>query len=238
MRWANRDEHIGKLRATKDASEIAAMRRAAGIATAALTVAPNVLRPGANLRQAIAAIDLMARRQGVEDACYMIGIGGGGLRPVDDRTLRVGDVLTLYMTVEFQRYWAETARTFVLGPADAPLRALFARGQQVMEAMAAKTRAGATAAELARAARTALGDEALYTAAQAYGLGNGIGLDCEEGPMVSETDGSFLSQNSVLATRILVQRNGMGIGLSQTLVARAKDSEAIIQPAALIEITS
>ena len=56
--------------------------------------------------------------------------------------------------------------------------------------------------------------------------------------MVSETDGSFLSQNSVVATRLLVQRDGLGIGLSQTLVARAQDSEAIAQPAALIEITS
>ena len=236
VRWASRDEQIGQLRAAKDAAEIAALRRAAEIAATALEVAPDALRPDANLRQAIAAIDLAARRQGAEDTSYMIGIGGASLRPVTDRKLLTGDVLTLYMTVQSQRYWAEAARSFVLGAADGQLRTLFARGQDVMAAMAAETCAGAIAADLARAAKTTLGDDALYTAAQSYGLGNGIGLDCEEGPAVSETDRSFLGTNSVLATRFQVQRGGKGIGLSQTLVTRAKGCEAIVTPAALIEL--
>ena len=236
VRWASRDEQIGQLRAAKDAAEIAAMGRAADIAATALEVAPDVLRPDANLRQAIAAIDLAARRQGAEDTSYMIGIGGASLRPVTDRKLLSGDVVTLYMTVQSQRYWAEAARSFVLGAADGQLRTLFARGQDVMAAMAAETCAGATAAELARAAKATLGDDALYAAAQSYGLGNGIGLDCEEGPTVSETDRSFLGQNSVLATRFLVQRGGMGIGLTQTLVTRTKGCEAIVTPATLIEL--
>lgn len=236
--WASRDDQIGKLRAVKHAWEITALRRASDMAASALAVAPQVLRPGANLRQAIAAIDLKLRRQGAEDASYMIGIGGSNLRPVDDRILNAGDVLTLYMTVEAQRYWAETARTFVLGTADAQLRALFERGQEAMAAMAAKTRAGMRAADVAGAARAALGDDALYRAAQVYGLGNGIGLDCEEGPLISETNGGSLADNAVLATRLMVQSAGMGIGLSQTLVARAQGSEPITLPAPLIEIGS
>ena len=236
VRWASRDDHIARLRATKDAADIAALRRASDIATTALDIAPDVLRPDANLRQAIAAIDLAARRQGAEDTSYMIGISGGSLRPVTDRKLLSGEVLTLYMTVQSQRYWAEAARSFVLGAADGQLRTLFARGQDVMAAMAAETHASATAADLARAAKATLGDEALLTIALSYGLGNGIGLDCEEGPLVSEADGSFLGANSVLATRFLVQQNGMGIGLSQTLVTRAKDCESITTPAALVEL--
>lgn len=238
VQWTARDEQIGKLRAAKDEGEIAAMRRASEMAASALALAPQVLRPGASLRQAIAAIDLGTRRQGAEDASYMMAINGGSLRPVDDRTLAAGDVLTLYMTVEAQRYWAETARTFVLGTADGRLRALFERGQQAMAAMNAATRAGATAAAIARAARTALGDDALYHAAQVYGLGNGIGLDCEEGPIVSETDGGSLAENAVLATRLIVQSGGTGIGLSQTSVARAQGGEPVTKPAPLIEIGS
>lgn len=234
--WTGRDQLIAKLRAAKAPWEVAALRRAAYMAASALTIAPQQLRPGANLRQAIAAIDREARGQGAEDASYMIGINGGSLRPVDDRVLAGGDVLTIYMTLEAQRYWAESARTFVLGRADGQLRDLFGRGKQAMDAMAAKTRAGTNAADLARAARTALGDDALYRVAQSYGLGNGIGLDCEEGPLIGETEGAVLAENAIVTTRVIAHSAGRGIALSQTLVARAQASEAIFSPAELIEI--
>ena len=234
--WTGRDEQIGKLRAAKEPWEIAALRRAAYMAASALAIAPQGLRPGANLRQAIAMIDRDARGQGAEDASYMIGINGASMRPVDDRVLASGDVLTIYMTLEAQRYWAESSRSFVLGRADGQLRDLFGRGKQAMAAMAAKTRAGANTAELARAAKTALGDDALYHLAQSYGLGNGMGLDCDEGPTIGESDSTVLAESAVVTTRLITQSAGMCIALSQTLVARAQGSEAIFNPADLIEI--
>jgi Xaa-Pro aminopeptidase len=231
IHWTSRDSDMQKLRAAKEDWEIAAMRRSTDTATVALAVAPKLLRPGASLRQVIAAIDLEARRQGAEDARYLIGIGGGHLRPVDDRTLAAGDVVTLYMTIEAQRYWAEAARTFVLGSADHRLRTLFDRGEQALAAMGAMTRAGSTAADVARAAKATLANDGLAAAAQVYGLGNGIGLDSEEGPIVDEAAGERLAENATLATRIVLQSEGMGIALSQTLVAHAHGSQPITESA-------
>ena len=238
VHWTARDEQIGQLRATKEEWEIAAMRRASDMADTALASAPKLLHPGADLRRVIAAIDLQARSRGAEDARYLIGIGAGNLRPVDDRTLAAGDVVTLYMTIEAQRYWAETARTFVLGAADGKLKALFNRGEQALAAMSAATRAGTAAADVARASKAALADETLYHAARTYGLGNGIGLDSQEGPAVSETASGVLAKNATLTTRIIVQSEGVGIALSQTVIARTQGSEPITKPAPLIEIRS
>lgn len=236
VRWAARDGEIAKLRAGKEAWEIANLRRSSDAAESALAKAPKLLRPGADLRKVIAAIDLDVRSRGVEDSRYLIGINGGNLRPVDDRILAAGDVVTLYMTVELQRYWAETARTFVLGTASTKLKALFDKGTLAMTAMRDKTRAGMAVANVALAAKAALDHDALYDTAQVYGLGNGIGLDSEEGPMVSETASGSLTNDAVLTTRIVARSDGFGIALSQTLVAGAQGSEIVTAAADLIEI--
>lgn len=238
VRWAARDSEIAKLRAAKETWEIAAMRRSSEAAEAALATAPKLLRPGANLRQVIATIDLDVRRRGAEDARYLIGFNGGNLRPAYDRILAAGDVITLYMTVELQRYWAEAARTFVLGTADAKLKALFEKSKQAMAAMGDKTCAGTAVANLAHAAKSSLSHHTLYDTARIYGLGNGIGLDSEEGPAVIETSSGALANNAVLTTRIIASSEGAGIALSQTLAAGAQGSETITAAADLIEIRS
>lgn len=238
VRWTVRDTEIAKLRAAKEAWEIAVMRRTSDIADAALAKAPKLLRPGADLRKIIASIDLEARSRGAEDTRYLIGIGDGNLRPVDDRVLSAGDVVTLYMTIETQRYWAEAARTFVLGAADSKLQALFDKGQQALAAMNAKVRGGTAAADVSRAAKAAFADDAIYRTAQGYGLGNGIGLDSEEDPVISEASNGVLADNAVVTTRVIAQASGFGVALSQTSVARAQGAEPITKPAALVEIRS
>lgn len=238
VRWSDRDADIAKLRAGKEAWEIAAMRRSSDAAEAALAAAPKLLRPGANLRKIIATIDLDVRSRGAEDARYLIGLNGGNLRPAYDRILAAGDVVTLYMTVELQRYWAEAARTFVLGSADAKLKALFDKSKQAMAAMRDKTRAGTAVSSLAQAAKSGLSHDALHDTARIYGLGNGIGLDSDEGPVVSETASGALASNTALTTRIIASSGGSGIALSQTLVAGAQSSETITAAADLIEIRS
>lgn len=234
--WTSRDEAITKLRGAKEDFEIAAIRRSAEIADSALRLAEGVLRPGVTMRQAIAAIDRKVRRRGAEDARYLIGFGAGSIRPVDDRPLAAGDILTLYVAVETQRYWAESTRSFVLGPAKAEMRDLFARGERALAAMHTVARAGVPAAELARAVRSALADEELYRTATLYGLGHGIGLDAEEDPAITESNTSPLIENATLATRVILRRGDIGIGLSQILTIRAGRAEEIDKPASLVEM--
>jgi Xaa-Pro aminopeptidase len=184
----------------------------------------------------IAAIDRKVRRRGAEDSRYLVAFGAGSLRPVDDRPLAAGDIITLYVAVEAQRYWAETTRSFVLGTASGELRDLFARGERALAAMHTVARAGSPAADLARAARSALGDDELYRTAALYGLGHGIGLDADEDPAITESNASLLTKNATLATRVILRRGDVGIGLSQLLIARASRADEIDKPASLVEI--
>jgi Xaa-Pro aminopeptidase len=232
--WQSRDPELSVLRAVKEDWEVAAIARAAAIADDALALAPQLIRPGATIREIIAGIDRVARTAGVEDVRYLIASGpqvGVALRPIDDRVLAAGDTVLIYAAVEAQRYWAETARTFVIGSAPAALRALHAQAVEALDAMRETAGGGVSASDLAAVAGAIL-------SSSPYGFGNAIGLDANEPPVIArDSDGAF-ADGATLALRAIVHENGMGVAVGQTVVLRSGHAEALNAVAPLVEIGS
>jgi Xaa-Pro dipeptidase len=236
----DRGARLRALRAAKEAWEIEAIRRAGAIADGALALAPKLLRPGATMRQAIAAIDREVRRRGAEDARYLVASGpqaGISLRPVGDRALTAGDTVLLSMSVQFQRYWAETARTFVLGKVPAALAALYDSAAAALDAMRGATRGGVAAGAIAAAAEGALRDPAFAKVAGSYGFGHGIGLDAEEMPSVAHGVQDIVAVDATLALRVVLHGNGHGAAVAQTVLARPGDCVSLNGAATLIELS-
>jgi Xaa-Pro aminopeptidase len=239
VRWTDRGPRLRALRAAKESWEIEAIRRAGAMADGALALAPKVLRPGTTMRQAIAAIDREVRRQGAEDARYLVASGpqaGVSLRPVDDRTLAAGDTVLVSMMVQFQRYWAETARTFVLGEAPAALTALYDTAATALDAQRRATRAGMAAEAIAAAAEGALRDPALVKVGGSYGFGHGIGLDAEEMPVVARGVQDAVAADATLALRVVLHGNGQGAAVAQTVLAQRNDCAPLTAATTLIEL--
>lgn len=213
-----RDAELNALRETKDASEVEAMRRAARFADMALDQARSEIRAGRSMRAIVAQLDGLVRKQGAEDVRFLVASGpaaGVSLRPVDDRVLAAGDPVLIYIAVQHQRYWAEAARTYVLGAPDARLVELHAKAVRALDAMAASSRAGAQIGSIAASARTALGEA--HATAQSYGLGNGIGLDVNEAPAISGASGARYVEGSTVALRVLAHAGGSGVAVARTL---------------------
>jgi Xaa-Pro aminopeptidase len=230
--WQSRDPELSALRAVKEDWEVAAIARAAAIADDALALAPQLIRPGATIREIIAGIDRVARTAGVEDVRYLIASGpqvGVALRPIDDRVLAARDTVLIYAAVEAQRYWAETARTFVIGSAPPALRALHARAVEALDAMREAAGAGVSASDLAAAAAAILPPSP-------YGFGNAIGLDANEPPVIAGESGDTFADGATLALRAIVHENGMGVAVGQTVVLRSGRAEALNAVAPLVEI--
>lgn len=239
VRWQNRDDTLRILRASKETWEIEAIRRAGVMADSALATAPSLLRPGTTMRQAVAAIDRHVRQLGAEDARYLIGSGaqaGVSLRPVDDRVLVPGDTVVLSMMVQAQRYWAETARTFVLGKAPAPLAALYDSATATLGVLRGAARPGTKMGAIAAAAANALGDRALAGTAGAYGFGHGIGLDAEEAPVLRDGGADVVASDATLALRVILHGSGLGVAVAQTVLVGANECRPLTAAATLIEI--
>jgi Xaa-Pro aminopeptidase len=236
MSWQQRGDALLSLRQRKDGWELTAMQRAAASIESALDSVPQFLKPGVSMRAVAAEIDREIRRKAAEDVRILVASGeqvGSALRPPDDRVLQRGDIVMLYVSAEIQRYWAEGARTYVLGAPPPELLALAGKVSDALGAMRAKARTGVAVAQLFDAAAEKL--DGLSGAAAIYGFGHGIGLDADEAPVIAAGAGSKLLPDSTLGLHLIVHAGQFGIAIGQTIVARNDRCETLNDAAALVE---
>lgn len=222
--WQARSGALDELRSRKDTTELAAMRAVAEVAHAALEGADAALQPGTTMRQAFARIDGAARSLGAEDVRILAASGpqtGSALRPIDDRVLEAGDRVMVHFAVERQRYWAEIDRTHTVAGAAGAQGGLQARAEAALDAMEAAANPGATIAEIAGAAREAIGDTEIAARAASYGFAHGIGLDAEEYPLIGRHDDAPLLAGTTLALRAVLHESGTGAIAGKTVIIGA-----------------
>jgi Xaa-Pro aminopeptidase len=237
VHWEPADAAVLRdLRASKDATELAALRHVAGLVCEGLAAAAEALRPGARERAVLAAIDRCLRYRAVEDVRLLIASGpraSTGLRPPDDRRLAAGDVVLLHLAAEYQRYWAEAGQTFVLGAPDAATRALAEAAERAVAALADGARPGVAAGALADAALASLDPRAAMLSTS-YGLGHGIGLDLEEPPALRPGAPDPLVAGAVLALHVVLHgADGRGALATRLVVVGPGGVEPLLAPPAL-----
>jgi Xaa-Pro aminopeptidase len=161
---------------------------------------------------------------------------GIALAPASDKPLGAGDSVMLFVRAQVHRYWAEAARTFVLGPAPAPLREMAGRAQDALEAMRRAAQPGASAASVFQAGDHALADDVLRAGARRYGYGGGIGLDAEEAPVLDVQETCAIAEHSALALRVISHGAGMGVAAGGVVLAGHGGAQSLVEGPALIEV--
>jgi Xaa-Pro aminopeptidase len=235
--WRMRGAAAMTLRQAKDSTEQAALRRSARAVGRALDLVPQIVRPGMTARELAAAVDRDLRMSAAEDVRVLIAAGEGArsLRPADDCVLQTADQILLYAAAEVQRYWAEGARSFVLGRATGAQRALAARAAAALAAMRTAAVADARLGDIHAAAERHLDDAELRASARAYGYGHGIGLDPEEAPFIVPDGDERLVAGASLALRVVAHAAGPGIALGQQVVVGTNGNESLVDTPGLIE---
>jgi Xaa-Pro dipeptidase len=140
-----------------------------------------------------------------------------------ERELAEGDVLWTDVSITYRGYCSDFGRTWIVGRDPTPRQqAQFERWREIMTAVLDVTRAGATAADLGRAA-TAANDGSRPWLPHFY-LGHGIGVNAAEMPMIGtdlgdEFDASFvLRAGMVLVLEPVVWEDGTGGYRSEEVV--------------------
>lgn len=212
---------VSAAKAVKTADEVACMLRALRITEEAIAdveraVAPGVRQVDLSGRFVRRAFELGATAN-VLDPIWQImppsraegvwTIHGDLALPLltTERELVRGDVLWLDVSVNWGGYCSDFGRTWVVGQDPSPRqRAQFRRWTEIVDAVHSVTRAGATAAELTKAAIEAHGDGTRPWVKHFY-LGHGLGVDAAEMPFVGTDLGDQFDQSLVLeAGNILV----------------------------------
>ncbi|MGV2985316.1 M24 family metallopeptidase [Microbacterium sp. AGC85] len=176
-------------RMTKDAAEIAELRRAGGAIDAVHRRVPQWLRAGRTEREVAADITEAIMAEGHRSVEFVIvGSGPNGADPhheVSDRMIHNGDIVVVDIGGAVPSgYNSDSTRTYVVGEPDPAAAESIAVLVEAQQAAVDAVRPGATASDVDAAARNVLNSAGLGDAFL-HRTGHGIGVSVHEEPYIA-----------------------------------------------------
>ncbi len=183
---------VGRLRAVKDAGEIARMRAACELADEALRTLLEDGLVGRSERDVAFELELRMRRLGAQAPSFpsIVAAGAHGALPhaVPRAQTIPSDVLvTIDWGALHEGYCSDCTRTYATGEAiSAQAREIYELVLSAQEQALAAVKAGPTGREIDAVARDLI-ERAGQGEHFGHGLGHGVGLDIHEAPRLSRT---------------------------------------------------
>jgi Xaa-Pro aminopeptidase len=227
--WKPERDRVEKLRAVKDASEVAAIREAIRIAEKAFAMFKALLRPDDCEKDLSDALEMYIRRAGGRCSSFPSIVAGGpraalAHAPPTDRKVSAGGMLLVDWGASGRFYKSDLTRVliprnhstfsgFAPGAGESNMDAKLAQvytavltaQQQALRAI----RAGAKAQEVDAAARSAIAN-AGFGSFFIHGLGHGIGLQVHEAPALRANSSDVLAAGMVVTVEPGIYLPGWG----------------------------
>jgi Xaa-Pro aminopeptidase len=205
------DDVIGEMRMIKSQREVDQIRRSSRMVSRIFNNLSQMSFSLVNEKRLEAVMGRDAYLEGAEDVRMLIAKPkerSWTLRPLGDVPLSADETVILYLAVEFERYWAEGVRTFVLegdSLRECPVDIFNTLYSQTIQKIKLGERISQfykeTVAEM-KAARV----DAIYD----YGLGQGIGLSPQELPLLTEEETNPFREGMCLTLRLATKSGGKG----------------------------
>jgi Xaa-Pro aminopeptidase len=205
---------VEQQRRSKDATEVASMRDAAGLADDAFEWVLDRLTPGRTEKEIALDLEMRIRTQGADTVSFAPIVGTGMLsahihHTPSERALQRGDLVLLDFGAQVDGYCSDLTRTVILGQASEDHRTLYARLLEAQAAGIGAIEPGAAGADVDRAARSiveASGNGDSF----GHGLGHGVGLAIHEAPRLHWQSRDTLAAGDVVTVEPGVYRAGWG----------------------------
>ncbi len=181
------DDLLARVRARKDAAEVATIRRAAEIANLAFAQLMREIRAGMSEREIAFRLEALMRTAGAEGPSFptIVACGPGGALPhavPTSREVQPGEPLLIDFGCRVDGYCSDLTRTVCLGEPSDQLRQIYAivRASQdaAEDALARGIRRGSEIDAISRQVMIAAG----YGGAYIHSLGHGVGMAVHELP--------------------------------------------------------
>jgi Xaa-Pro aminopeptidase len=233
---------VERLRAVKDADELAALGRACAITDAAFADVTAQLRPGVTELDIAWSLQCTMRDHGASGLAFdsIVAFGPHSAIPhhePTDRQLAAGDLVKLDFGARYDGYHADMTRTIAMAPVADWQRELHALVRDVQQRCAAAAVVGALPRDLDAMARDGITSSGHQVA---HGLGHGVGLEIHELPFLSVASTAAALVDNVAVTiepGIYLAGQG-GVRIEDTVVVTNSGPTSLTtSPRDLLEIT-
>ncbi len=212
-----------RLRAAKDADEVAVMTRAQRIAEAALEEILGFITPGLTEREIAARLVYEMLRLGADRMSFdpIVVSGPNGSLPhgtPGERKVGRGDFITMDFGCVVEGYCSDMTRTVALGPPTDEMRTVYHLVLEAQGAGIAAARAGVPGKAIDAAARAVIG-QAGYGAYFGHGFGHSLGIEVHEPPNASATEERLMPVGAVISAEPGIYLPGrFGVRIEDTLL--------------------
>lgn len=196
------DGVVQRLRAVKDADEVARMRAAQAITDAAFAHVIGFMRPGMTEREVQIELDDYMRRHGADDLAFptIMATGANGASPhavPGDAVLEAGQCVVMDFGARARGYCSDMTRTVFLGEPSPRMRDAYEAIRQANEQVEALLRPGVTGRQAHELAEKVLADHG-FAGKMGHALGHGVGIDIHEEPVLAPRNEEPLVEGNVV----------------------------------------
>jgi Xaa-Pro aminopeptidase len=223
---------VERLRAVKDAEEVAQIRAASVAADAALTDLLASGLAGRTERELASALTAAMRAQGAQAVAFAPIVAGGahGALPhaqPRDVVVEPGQLVVIDWGAELDGYCSDCTRTVAIGEPTGRAREIYELVLAAQLAGLDAVRAGAGGRAVDATARAVI-DAAGHGGDFGHGLGHGVGLEVHEAPRLSKSSDDELAVGNVVTVEPGVYLPGeLGVRIEDLVVVTETGSEIL-----------
>ena len=224
-------DELRMLRACKDNHEFLVMKKAAAIASKAMTALAEEIRPGWSEQEAALQLEMTARRLGGEQVAFETIVASGEnaalphARPTH-RKIKKGDFVVVDFGVKYQGYCSDETCTFAIGELTGDQKNAYRAVLRAHDEAIAFIRAGVAAADVDALVRDILGEE--YSRNFVHGTGHGVGLEVHEAPRLAPASQDVLTAGMVVTVEPGLYYPGLwGLRIEDTVLVKENSCEII-----------
>lgn len=223
---------VEELRQIKSDAEIAAIRTAVVLNSAALEEALGQFRPGMTEVDLAAEIEYRMRRLGADGTAFDTIVASGPRTALPHAhpgggSIRADQLLLIDMGARVAGYCSDMSRTHAVGKLAPKARRMYRAVLESQLAAIDAVKPGATCTGVDRAARDVLREYGLEQAF-IHSTGHGLGLEIHEGPRVGRKDKTKLQPGMVITIEpgVYIEHTG-GVRIEDTVVVTAGGCEVL-----------
>jgi Xaa-Pro aminopeptidase len=224
------DQMIENMRMVKSQCECDQIRRSARIVTRVFESISGGKLPNMSEKMLVSTMDRAAFIDGAEDFRILVAKpkeGKWSFRSPEDGKISAGDTIIIYVALEFERYWSEGIRTFVVS-GDSSL--VLAKSENIMslyKQILSSIKPGKSSSQLYKEIVGEMRNNHVDYMPE-YGFGQGIGLALHELPMITEEERNQLKAGMCLTLHLAIKDKEMGAFMVGDTVAITKDGAQVL----------